>query len=425
VSGARVGLHDDAFAGFARRDDLPAFDYIGLHGIWSWISDDNRRVIVDFVRRKLKVGGVLYVSYNTSYGWSDFAPLRRLMTEHSATMGAGGIVGRINGALDFAGKLIAADAHYAKAYPDMAERLNKLRIQDRHYLAHEYFNRDWAPVHVSDMGAALGAAKLSYACSADYLANIDGLNLSEAQQALLAGLPNPVFREEVRDCLLNQRFRKDYWVKGPRLLSALERADALRRERILLVTPRAGVSLAVTGGIGPVQLIDAIYAPILDRLADHAVHRYGDIETALSDRQIPFDDLVEALYLLIATGQAVSVQEDADIAAARPTVQRLNRHLMQRTRRGEEAKQLASAATGGGFPVAPFQQLLLLARAEGAVGPEGWARHAWRVLGPRGQKAVQNGRVLDSDAENVAFLTGQAEIFAAQQLAIFDALAIA
>jgi len=44
---------------------LPDFDYIGLHGIWSWISDENRQVIVDFIRKKLKVGGVLYISYNT------------------------------------------------------------------------------------------------------------------------------------------------------------------------------------------------------------------------------------------------------------------------------------------------------------------------------------------------------------------------
>ena len=53
---------DDAFADFCQRDDLPEFDYIGLHGIWSWISDDNRKIFVDFNRRKLAVGGVLYNS---------------------------------------------------------------------------------------------------------------------------------------------------------------------------------------------------------------------------------------------------------------------------------------------------------------------------------------------------------------------------
>lgn len=74
-------------------------DSIGLHGIWSWISDDNRRVIADFVRRKLKVGGALYISYNTQPGWAAFAPMRHLMAEHARTLGAegAGIVSRIRG----------------------------------------------------------------------------------------------------------------------------------------------------------------------------------------------------------------------------------------------------------------------------------------------------------------------------------------
>ena len=80
TSGANAHLYDESFAEFAQRD-MPEFDYIGLHGIWSWISDENRAVIVDFIRKKLKVGGVLYISYNTLPGWAAFAPMRHLMTE--------------------------------------------------------------------------------------------------------------------------------------------------------------------------------------------------------------------------------------------------------------------------------------------------------------------------------------------------------
>src|ERR1700704_1755901 len=75
AAGTNVNLCDEAFADFAHRKDLPDFDYIGIHGIWSWISDENRAVIVDFIRRKLKVRGVLYISYNTLPGWAAFAPI--------------------------------------------------------------------------------------------------------------------------------------------------------------------------------------------------------------------------------------------------------------------------------------------------------------------------------------------------------------
>ena len=47
-------LFDQSFADFCGRPDLPDFELIVLNGIWSWISDANRSVIIDFVRRKLK-----------------------------------------------------------------------------------------------------------------------------------------------------------------------------------------------------------------------------------------------------------------------------------------------------------------------------------------------------------------------------------
>lgn len=39
VAGSGARLFDQAFDEFCSRSDLPEFDYIGLHGIWSWISD--------------------------------------------------------------------------------------------------------------------------------------------------------------------------------------------------------------------------------------------------------------------------------------------------------------------------------------------------------------------------------------------------
>src|SRR6185369_3766074 len=119
ASGSGARLYDEAFADFANRADLPDFDYIGLHGIWSWISDENRAVIVDFIRRKLKVGGVLYISYNTLPGWAAFAPMRHLMVAHAETIGAAGVgtVQRVNGALDFAKRLLDTKPLYARSSP--------------------------------------------------------------------------------------------------------------------------------------------------------------------------------------------------------------------------------------------------------------------------------------------------------------------
>jgi SAM-dependent methyltransferase len=180
VSKADVRLYDEAFAEFCQRGDLPEFDFVGLHGIWSWISEQNRAVIVDFIRRKLKVGGVLYISYNTMPGWAAMVPLRQLLTEHAEVMAAPGrgTVARIDAALEFADKLLATNPLAARAQPQIADRIKLLKGQNRHYLAHEYFNRDWQPMPIAEMGRWLGDAKMSYACSAHYLDLVDAINLS-------------------------------------------------------------------------------------------------------------------------------------------------------------------------------------------------------------------------------------------------------
>lgn len=62
ISGSGAQLFDESFSEFGAQPDMPDFDFIAIHGIWSWISDENRSVIVNFIRKKLKVGGVVYIS---------------------------------------------------------------------------------------------------------------------------------------------------------------------------------------------------------------------------------------------------------------------------------------------------------------------------------------------------------------------------
>ena len=56
----------DSFAEFLSRDDLPDFDFITLHGIYSWVSPENRRTIVEFIRRNEEVALGLSVAQYVS-----------------------------------------------------------------------------------------------------------------------------------------------------------------------------------------------------------------------------------------------------------------------------------------------------------------------------------------------------------------------
>ena len=427
ASGAGIHLFDQAFGQFCERDDLPDFDYIGLHGIWSWISDENRAVIVDFIRRKLKVGGVLYISYNTQPGWAAIMPMRDLLTEHSDVMGAPGqgIISRIDDALAFADKLIATNPMYARANPQVADRLTKIKEQNRNYLAHEYFNRDWLPMSFARMADWLAPAKLNYACSAHYLDYVDAINLTAEQQALLNEIPDAMFRETVRDFCVNQQFRRDYWVRGARKLSPLKQAEALRNQRVVLVQHRPDVSLKVTGALGEATMHENVYGPILDALADYQPKSLGQLEHALKDGGINFAQIVQSVVVLVGAGSLSQVQDDAIISEARIQTEKLNTFLCDKARGSNDINYLSSPVTGGGVTVGRFQQLFLLAKSQGKELPADWAQFVLEVLTMQGQSILKEGKILETPEENLAELTTQAQAFADKQLPIFKVLGIA
>lgn len=426
VSGANTHLYDESFAEFSERD-LPEFDFIGLHGIWSWISDENRGFIIEFIRKKLKVGGVVYISYNTLPGWSTFAPMRHLMTEHAEVIGADGvgIVSRIDGALDFTEKLLATNPLFARANPLINDKIKQIKGQNRHYLAHEYFNRDWHPMHFATMAKWMESAKLTYACSANYLDFVEAVNLTSEQQAFLADIHDPMFKQTIRDFMVNQQFRKDYWVKGARKITPLEQAKALREQRFIMTVHRPNITLKVTGALGEGTLSDAVYTPILDLMADYKFRSLEQIEQSVAPKGVSFTQLMQAILVLCGNGTVCAIQDDAVILKAKKYTDKLNIHLMLKARSNNEISYLVSPVTGGGINVNRFHQLFVLALQQGRKKPADWADYVSQILNFQQQKIMKDGTPIESNEAQITELTIQANEFALKQLPILKALQIA
>jgi hypothetical protein len=426
VSGADAHLRDEAFADFCSRTDLPDFDSIGLHGIWSWISDENRSIIVDFIRRKLKVGGALYISYNTLPGWAAFAPMRHLMTEHASVLGSTGkgVVSRIDGALEFAQKLIDTNPLYARANPSVADRLKKVASQGRHYLAHEYFNKDWHPMHFATLSEWLSPAKIGFACSAHYLDHIAAINFTAEQQVFLKDIPDATFKESVRDFMVNQQFRRDYWIKGARKLSAIEQAELIKRHKLVLISPREDISLKISGSLGEANMSEAIYAPILDLMSDHKTRNIEEIASKVKDKSVNFSQVAQAALVLLGVGHFASVQSESQIAKSKQASFKLNEFLIDKARFSSEITFLASPVTGGGIAVDRFQQLFILAMRNGKKEPQDWASKVWSVLAAQNQRLLKEGKTLESAEDNIQELVKQANDFALKRLPVLKALEI-
>ncbi|MDO8073452.1 class I SAM-dependent methyltransferase [Janthinobacterium sp. SUN176] len=426
AAGAGAQFTDESFEQFCRRDDLPDFDFICLHGIWSWISAENRVLIVDFLQRKLKVGGVAYLSYNTQPGWAAMMPMRDLLTEHSRVMGAPGqgVLARIDGAIDFVDRMIATKPRYLEANPLLADRFEKLKSFERHYVAHEYFNADWQPMAFSQVAAMLSEAKLEFAASATYTEHVDMLNLTAEHQQFLAEIPDPIFRETTRAFLINQQFRRDYWIKGARTLTPFAQATALRAVRVMLAVPRDTVVLSVHGVLGDADMDERVYGPVLDALADHRVRTIGELEQQLAGTEASLAALLQIMLILISKGSVYAVQDDADIAVARPQTARLNAYLLEQALARSDLYSLASPMTGGGVFVPHLQQLFLWAKMQGWQEPQDWVRETWPVLIRLKQLLSKDGQPLLTEEENLAELWEHARHFAERTLPVLRALGV-
>lgn len=437
-AGSQAQLFGERFSEFCARDDLPDFDFIGMHGVWSWVSDENRALLTDFIERKLKTGGVLYLSYNTQPGWTAMLPVRELMHQHyqlaARSESQGGapaderIQARIQSAVGFAQAVFATQPGYAVVNPLLAERVEALSRESATYLAHEYFNRDWHPMPYSQAASSLMAAGLTYGGSADYRDHVDELNLTAAQRALLAGIADTGLRETTRDFCLNRSLRRDYWVKNPRTLGDGDREAALRAHRVILALPRAAVVLKVRGALGEAVLPQALYAPILDALSNHLPATLSEIESRVSTHGITLAQIVEAAMLLVSMGALLNAQDDAQTIAAQPSAAQLNAAICEQARDRDAVQFLVSPVSGSGIFMPRLAQLFLLARRNGVQQPAQWAEFAASVLREAEQRIPAKDTASDASSAaepSLAELTVKACRFAEVHLPVLQALRIA
>jgi hypothetical protein len=275
------------------------------------------------------------------------------------------------------------------------------------------------------MVRVLEGAKLTYGCSAHYLDHIDVLNLTNDQQTFLADIPDPMFRQTVRDFMVNQQFRRDYWVKGARRLGPLAQAEILKKQQVILTTPRADIPLKVTGSVGEANLQEAIYGPVLDVLSDHRPKTIAQIEQAVQPRNVSFAQVLQVVMVLGGPGHLSLTQDESVVTKAKGQTDRLNGRLMDKARASPDINFLASPVTGGGVTVRRFEQLFLLARAQGRKQPAEWAQYLWQVLSSQGQKILKDGKTLDTAEQNLAELNEQAKTFSEKRLPILRALGVA
>ena len=420
-------LKDDSFSDLAARKDLPDFDFIVLHGIWTWVSDDSRRAIVDIIKRKLKVGGIVYNSYNCKPGWAPAEPLRHLMTLYSdfSASESKGTLNNITGALDFCEEIASAGALYFQGNPSVRARLTAISSMNKNYLAHEYFNQNWELMSFSDMVKWLSPAKVEYVCSAHLLDHIEPINIGDAGRRILDSINHTVLKESVRDYFVNQQFRRDIFIKGPRRLLLEEQRNLLRAQLFVLTSVSSEIPKTVQGALGAASLQADIYEPVVAALAmdDYRAKTIDELLQHPDLRNTEFSKIVQALVVLVGAGHVFPAVFPTPEAKKKCT--RLNAYLRHRAEYHDDVHYQVSPVTRSGVALNRIQQLILLARDAGLSSPEEQAPFVSKILLSQGQTIVKDGKAIEDEGERLAELVRLAADFAHRRLPVLQALEIA
>jgi SAM-dependent methyltransferase/methyltransferase-like protein len=191
---------------------LGQFDYILVHGVYSWVPDAVRSRILQLCQACLSPQGIAYISYNTRPGWGMRGMLRDALVWQTRELD------------DPAEKLAAAQA-FLPAYAAGLKGLETLsatylrheikRLQDSHpsYLFHEYlaeFNRSFL---LTEFVTDAETAGLRFVCEAE-LRHSYPETLGETAEDFLADRSDRVHREQAIDFILNRNFRQALLCRG-------------------------------------------------------------------------------------------------------------------------------------------------------------------------------------------------------------------
>jgi SAM-dependent methyltransferase len=132
------------------------FDYVLCHGVYSWIPEASRPLLLSRIRASLAQGGLAYVSFNTLPGWYHRMVARDFM-RFAATHG---MRGGPRAALDWLHAALTPDQWN---YGDELKQVYKrLCATDPAYLTHEYLGPDNHPVYASELLAEAADSGLTY-----------------------------------------------------------------------------------------------------------------------------------------------------------------------------------------------------------------------------------------------------------------------
>jgi methyltransferase-like protein/protein-L-isoaspartate O-methyltransferase len=187
--------------------DLGMFDYIIVHGVFSWVPDHVQDKIMEICQELLAPNGVAYISYNTYPGWHYRGMIRDMMLYHTEPLKEPAAKAQqARALLDFLSTSVPTENH---AFGIMLKNeLDMLRQQKDYYLLHDYLEEANTPLYFHQFAERASKADLQYLAEADFSTMLAS-NFSKEVAETLKRIANDIVRtEQYMDFVRNRTFRQ-------------------------------------------------------------------------------------------------------------------------------------------------------------------------------------------------------------------------
>ncbi|MCM1225254.1 MAG: class I SAM-dependent methyltransferase [Lachnospiraceae bacterium] len=395
-------LYNDSFSQLLERfeREKPQFDYIVLHGIFSWVSQENRKIILEIISRFLKVGGVVYNSYNCMPGWSPKIPSREILLLYkslyaTATMDTDGLV---KGAIGFFEEFLSTMPNYAEESPQNKKMLADLKTRDTSYIPHEYLNQDWDCFYFYKVAQMLEGAKCTYATSGNYLEHFDMWNLKPEAIAMLEKIQHRIFREQLKDYCINRQFRKDIYIKGARKITQREIIERICNTYFTLIAPISEFKEKLGCPLGELNLHKDLYIKVL-KFLEKDDYREKSAKEIMEACDMEISAALQVLCVLGTQRLVAPTQKASETLKCRANA--YNMRVLARQEIGNNIfSYLAVAKIASGIVVSNVEQLIMSAYFKGARKESELVRFVMAIFKDTGRNFLKDGKMLESEAEN-------------------------
>lgn len=215
---SRIGLKNLTLHTMSITDITPefgTFDYIIVHGVFSWVPPEVRDAILRVCKENLSENGVAYISYNCYPGWKSGEIVRDAMLFHSHFAPEEDKVSSAKAMLTLLSDGLATSNPLR---PSLLGAVNQLRKHNDYYIAHEYLEAFNNPCYFVEFADAASQAGLTHAGDSEPRLEM-GANFGNNVQlnhSLIAMGQNRIMRQQYLDFAVGRNFRKSMLVPAER-----------------------------------------------------------------------------------------------------------------------------------------------------------------------------------------------------------------